>query len=140
MMMRSWLARPLWRFVGTAAMLLAAENAISRAVDVPADLPPAAGVDRVVVLERGGSPREIRDPTSVARIVEFVRDRRAGWMYVPPIVGFPDISHLVFYEGAELRGEVFWNAHNLGGSSGLDTAVRPLSRSDLAELRRLLEP
>ena len=139
MTLRTWLARPLRRFAGTAAMLLAADTAVARALDVPADLPSAAA-DRVVVLEGGIPVREIRDPAAVARIVEFVHDRRAGWIPVLPVVAIPDISHLAFYQGAELRGAVFWNAHNLGASSGLKTVVRPLTRTELAELRRLVEP
>ncbi len=137
--MNSWLAPPLRRFAGTAAMLLAADTAVTRALDVPADLPPV-DVDRVVVLERGIPVRDIRDPAAVARIVQFVRGRQAGWLPIPLTAAIPDISHLAFYRHAELQGSVFWNAHNLGASSGLETAVRPLTRSELAELRRLVEP
>lgn len=137
MRMKSWLARPLRRFLGTAAMMIAGLDGIYRVHHARPELPPAS-VDRVEVLAMDGS-HVIRDGSTVARIVALVRSRDGEWSRYPGgvcLLGTPRVS---FYQGAVHRGSIVWGPRVIGVQTHNALSSRGLSLSEAAELQRLLE-
>jgi hypothetical protein len=135
--MKSWLARPLRRFLGTAAMMIAALDGIYRVHHARPELPPAS-VDRVEVSAMDGS-HVITDRSTVARIVALVRSRDEEWSRYPGgicLLGTPRVS---FYDGAVHRGTIVWGPRVVGVQTRHAIYSRGVSPRDGAELQRLLE-
>jgi hypothetical protein len=141
MTMQPWLARPLRRFVGTAAMAVGGQ-AFIHGLLFPAPALPPADVDRAVVVQANGSRDELRDPAAVHRIVAFVRaPREEAGMHLPngrlhkPV----DARTTTFYREGQVEGRMFSNARILILPAGPHQDVWYfLTPAEGAELQRLM--
>jgi hypothetical protein len=140
-MMRSWLARPLRRFLGTAVMAVGGQAFIHGLLFPPPAFPPE-DVDRAVV-ESNESREEIRDAAAVRRLVAFIRaPREQGGMHLPngrlhkPV----DARTTTFYRRGQVEGRMLSAARVLILSAGPHQDVWYfLTPAEGAALQRLMQ-
>jgi hypothetical protein len=137
MTMKPWVARALRRFVGNAAILLAAQEAYYRVLHDRPDLPPA-GIDRVELSTFGGT-HAVTDPAKVGRIVAIVRSHDGEWTRFPDEVCLLGTPRIVFYQGGAEWGRMVLGPRVIGVRTRHAISTRVLSPADAGELHRLLE-
>lgn len=136
MMMSSWLARPLRRFLFGAVMVIAGHDGLYRVQHMRPELPPAT-VDRVEVATFEGS-HTITHRATVDGILAIVRSGRSEWTRYPDAICLLGTPRARFYEGAAHRGEIVWGPRAIGVQSRHTFSSRVLSVRDAAELQKLL--
>ena len=139
MTMKTWLARALRRFLGTAVMVLAADAALYRALFPPPAFP-AADADRVTVRMPDGGSHQITDPATVAGITAAVRKARSERIRIPRQIHGWDTPGVRFYRGQAERGWILCGPRYIGVPAGVHVAVFSTGPDEAAELHRLLRP
>jgi hypothetical protein len=137
MMMRSWLARPLRRFLFGAAMVVAGHDGLYRVHHMRPELPPSS-VDRVEVATFEGS-HTITHRATVDRILAIVRSGRGEWTRYPDAICLLGTPRAAFYEGTAQRSVIVLGPRAIGVQSRHAFSSRVLSPQDAAELERLLK-
>lgn len=140
MILRTWIARPLRRFVGTALMLVGTMAVIDH-LHLPQARFPRSGADRVTVWD-DGAWREIRDPARVRRIAAFIRERQGrDWRAVPEFAQhYSNARAVLFHRGERLLGRVTFAPDVLSVEAGRRWGRQLiLDPAESAELQRLLE-
>lgn len=137
MMLKTWLARPLRRFLGTSVMMLGGLAALDGFLHATPELPPPAGVDRVEVSMEGGT-HTITDPATLARIVAIVRGHHGELNRFSEIVCLLSSRRATFYQGATPRGSISWGTQSIEVRTRGEIIFLSLTPRQGAELGRLL--
>lgn len=137
MTLKPWLARPLRRFLGTAAMVIGGQACIHGLIFPGPEMPPA-DVDRVEVSTWDGFSYEVHDAAVVARVAGFVRSLDGRWTYLPGFIGPSQMPRATFYRGDHRTAWVMWNEEVAVVPARDGSAVFRLVPGEAAALDRLL--
>lgn len=139
MTMPNWLARPLRRFAGTAAMMMFGGQAFVHGLLYPGPDMPPRDADRVIASMPGGDTVRISDQAAVRRIAAFVRARDDVFIRVSDDRDhFWHMRTLCFHRGPVEFPCVRFSAEGMIIDAGHDVLLYKLTPADAAHLERLL--